>query len=94
MLESVVETYFVARCKANGALVRKAKWIGVDGCPDRVVFHQGRTLWVELKRPGTKFPSNAHERQQARRHAEMLTFGVQVYLIDSKEGVDAFVEQL
>lgn len=93
MRESHIETYFVERCRAAGALVRKAQWVGVDGCPDRVVYHQGLTLWVELKRPGIKFPSNAHERQQARRHAEMLTFGVQVHLIDNKEGVDAFVKE-
>ena len=70
MLESTVEAYFVERCKAKGALVRKAKWIGVDGCPDRVVFHRGRIKWVELKRPGLAFPSNAHERQQYREHRQ------------------------
>lgn len=96
MKESDIESYFVSKCRAIGALVRKAKWIGVDGCPDRCVFYAGRTWWVELKRPGgaAKFPSDARERTQLRRHEEMRAQGVEVALIDSKQGVDEWLTSI
>lgn len=51
----------------------------------------GRTIWVELKRPGgkAKFPSNAHERKQDREHKRMRAVGQRVEVIDSFDGVDA-----
>ncbi len=38
MLERDVEEYLVKRVKALGGEVRKVKWIGRNGAPDRVVM--------------------------------------------------------
>ena len=124
--ESDVEKYLVKRVKALGGEVRKVKWIGRDGAPDRLVMLPvfrlehidspmrkvpevqawlrevtdaimeartdffGRTLWVELKRPGklATFPADAHERKQDREHKRMRRMGQRVVVIDSFEGVD------
>lgn len=97
--ESTIEDYLVAQAEKHGAEVRKLKWIGRNKAPDRVVMEpdeydregQGRTIWVEVKRPGglAAFPKNAHERGQAREHKRMRAVGQCVVVVDSKEGVDA-----
>jgi hypothetical protein len=53
MRESVIEDYLVDRVKARGGEVRKVKWIGRNGAPDRCVMLADRPLvWVELKATG------------------------------------------
>lgn len=99
MLEADVEARLVKRVEELGGEVRKVKWIGRRGAPDRLVmlpqhfngdFYIGRTTWVELKRPGlaATFPKNAHERQQHREHERMRAMGQRVVVIDSIEGVE------
>lgn len=101
MRESDIEKYLVYRVKALGGEVRKVAWVGRQGAPDRLVMlpssypidrrlTPSKTIWVELKRPGgkAKFPSNAHERKQAREHARMQAMGQRVEVVDSFEGVD------
>lgn len=102
MRERDIERRLVARVKALGGEVRKVKWIGRDGAPDRVVMlpsllctRRGwsTTLWVELKRPGGKatFPKDAHERKQHREHERMRRRGQRVEVIDAIEGVEALL---
>lgn len=93
--ESTIEKHLVARVKALGGEVRKVKWLGRDGAPDRLVmlpralaFRIGQarldpTIWVELKAPGKK-----PEPHQAREHARMRRMGQRVVVIDSIEGVE------
>lgn len=99
MKERDIERYLVARVKARGGEVRKVVWPGRKYAPDRVAmlppvrpgrYADSRTLWVELKAPGLKatFPSNAHERGQAREHKRMREVGQVVLVIDSKEDID------
>ena len=98
MIERDIENYLVERVKALGGEVRKVKWIGRVGAPDRVVmlpgyferkgFAQDRvvpahSVWVELKRPGAK--AKPH---QLREHDRMRAMGQRVVVIDSIEGVD------
>ena len=104
-LEESVESYLVRRVREMGGEVRKVQWVGRKNAPDRVVMMPdgrvlagdsigyGRTIWVELKRPGhaAKFPSNAHERQQHEEHEKMRRMGQLVYVIDSKDAVDALL---
>ena len=52
MKETKVEAYLVAQVKARRGFVRKVKWVGRRGCPDRYVSIPN--VWagfVELKRP-------------------------------------------
>jgi hypothetical protein len=92
--ESDVETYLRERVREHGGFVRKARWVGVDGCPDRfIALPDGRQFWCELKAPGlaAKFPSNSHERQQHREHERMRAVGLTVLIIDSKEAINALL---
>lgn len=94
MRESDIESYLVERVKALGGEVRKVKWIGRRGAPDRLVMlppgiaicpgpEYGRTMWVELKAPGEK--AKPH---QLREHARMKAMGQRVEIVDSFERVD------
>lgn len=84
--ESDVENYLIEKVKLEGGEVRKVKWIGRRGAPDRVVF-LGGVHFVELKAPGKK-----PEDHQYREHKRMQRHGVYVWVIDSFEMVDDFVE--
>lgn len=107
MLERDVEAYLVKRVEELGGEVRKVKWIGRRGAPDRLVMlpfawrpyanighPPPQTVWVELKRPGlaATFPNNAHERQQHREHERMRAMGQRVVVIDSIEGVEELLK--
>ena len=91
MLERDIEKHLVERVKELGGEVRKVKWIGRNGAPDRVLMlPRGRTIWVELKAPGglATFPKDAREEAQAREHERMRKMGQRVVVIDSLEGVE------
>ena len=93
--ESTIEQYLVEQVKAKGGEVRKVKWIGRNGAPDRIVMlparaevgnggdGKGRTIWVELKAPGEKCRPH-----QIREHERMRRIGQRVEVVDSFEGVD------
>lgn len=84
MRESEIETYFATRVKALGGEVRKLKWIGRNGGPDRFAKIPGRpVLLAELKAPD-KIP----KRHQQREIDRLRKVGVWVEVIDSKERVD------
>ena len=93
MRENVIEQYLVERVKALGGEVRKVRWIGRNGAPDRLAMlpatndpDQGRTIWVELKAPGEKCRPH-----QIREHERMRRMGQRVEVIDSIEGVDTLM---
>lgn len=97
MRESKVENHLKLRAKALGLMVRKVKFLGVDGALDRVLFvpdsarfgmSKRTTFWVELKRPG-----GVPTTRQLREHAAMRTHGQAVVVLDSIEAVDFFLEQ-
>lgn len=97
MRESQIEDYLVERVKAKGGEVRKLKWIGRRGAPDRLVLLPptplghgvripGAVLWVELKAPGEK-----PKPHQQREHDRMRRMGQSVVVVDSLERVDEVV---
>jgi hypothetical protein len=95
--ERDIEKYLVDKVKALGGEVRKVKWIGRNGAPDRLVmlpvsavmaqFTPCRSTWVELKAPGER--AKPHQRRE---HARMRKMGQFVEVIDSFEGVDALLQ--
>ena len=90
MRESVIEKYLVLRVKSLGGQVRKVKWIGHRGAPDRLVmlpvWEHDKAVWVELKAPGEK-----PQPHQVREHKRMRRMGQRVEIVDSIEGVDALL---
>jgi hypothetical protein len=92
--ESDVESYLLKRARGLGAEVRKTKWLDRDKAPDRALFMpDGTTLWVEVKSPskGPLFPSNAHERGQAREHERLRRVGQVVVVVHTYHMVDALL---
>lgn len=93
MRERDIEDYLVKRVNAMGGEVRKVKWIGRRGAPDRLVMlpdwepspgnRYARSYWVELKAPGEK-----PKPHQAREHERMRAMGQRVEVIDSLAGVE------
>ena len=91
--ERDIERRLVKRVKELGGEVRKVKWIGRRGAPDRLVMlpantlaprtFPAQTIWVELKAPGKK--AEAH---QLREHKRMRKMGQRVVVIDSFEGIE------
>lgn len=92
--ERDIERHLVKRVKELGGEVRKVRWIGRRGAPDRLVMlperwtrgintHAEAAIWVELKAPGKKA-----EPHQVREHERMRAMGQCVVVIDSIEGVE------
>lgn len=76
-----VELPVIDFAKRNGWFyVRKVKWIGKVGAPDRLFVKNGRHIWVEFKAPGGPLrPTQEREHRRMRRH------GMEVYVIDNPE---------
>jgi hypothetical protein len=84
LLERDLEHYFSAQCKKHGLLTLKLHVRFARGWPDRIVpLENGEVLWVELKRPGGKVAPI-----QAKVHKDLGKLGHNVYVLDSKEGID------
>jgi hypothetical protein len=83
MKESAIEGYLVDRVVELGGEVRKVRWIGRNGAPDRVVMLDGKTIFIELKRPG-----QTAKPHQIREHERMRRMGQRVEVADSFEQID------
>jgi len=95
--ESDIEKHLVKRVEALGGEVRKVKWIGRRGAPDRLVMTpftftyyrpdgilmSSPAVWVELK--ATDVEPEPH---QVEEHNRMRAMGQHVVVIDSIEGVE------
>ena len=89
MLERDVEKYLVKRVKAVGGNVRKVKWIGRRGAPDRLVFGPNLApCFVELKRPegGELSP---HQIMEIR---DLMDGGFEVFVVTNLHEVDALMK--
>ena len=96
MRESTVEDYLVLKVAALGGEVRKVKWPGRRGAPDRLVllpqkvFGKGSDhflppehFFVELKAPGKKPPA-----YQLREHDRLRSYGFRVEVVDTLQRVE------
>lgn len=90
MRERIVETYLREQVKVAGGIAYKWTSPGNSGVPDRIVILPGGiTVFVELKAPGGK-PTKL----QLVQHKRLRALGCDVRVIDSKEQVDSFLEEL
>lgn len=90
MLEKTVEAYLVERVRALDGEAYKFTSPARASVPDRiVVLPPGRIYFVELKRPGGK-PTRA----QAREHERLRALGADVRVLDSREAIDVFVQEI
>lgn len=99
MRESDIEAHLVRRAKEEGGEVRKVRWTGRRGAPDRVLMlparrmsarrvlpQPARTIWVELKATGVK-----PEEYQLREHERMRQVGQRVEVVDSFDRIEAIL---
>lgn len=103
MRESEIENYLVERVKALDGEVRKVKWIGRRGAPDRLVMLPERWFKAPDKHVGIerdyrhqptsfwvelKAPGEKAKPHQIREHGRMRRMGQRVVVVDSIEGVE------
>jgi len=90
MRERDIETYLRSSVHATGGKAYKWTSPGNAGVPDRIVIYPGnRIYFVELKATGQK-PRPLQRKQIGDLHV----LGCDVRVIDSKEAVKAFVEEV
>jgi hypothetical protein len=88
MREKEIEIYLRDQVRKAGGKAYKFESPGNDGVPDRiVVFPKNKIYFVETKAPGQK-----PRPLQVKQIRDLQNFGCWVFVIDSKEGVDRFVE--
>lgn len=84
--EKAIEARLVKKCSAAGALCLKFSSQTQTGYPDRLVLVDGIAVWAELKSAGRR-----QTPLQARRSRDLNSLGFSVFVIDSADGVDAFM---
>lgn len=90
MREREIEGYLRLEVKRLGGIAFKFTSPGNAGVPDRLIVMPGnRIYFAELKRPGGK-TSQLQNRQIGR----LKDLGCNVSVIDSKEGVDKFLNDI
>jgi len=82
--ERDIERYLVERVVAMGGEVRKLRWLGRNGAPDRLVLLPGgRLIFIEVKAP----EAGARPGQQ-REHCRLRAMGQRVEIVASFDDVD------
>ncbi len=91
--EGRIEKHLKDKVQASGGKIRKLKWIGKSGAPDRLIWWPGKPhaymAFVELKAPGKK-PTKIRTLE----HDALRADGFQVYVVDSIEAADAAILQV
>jgi|GEM_PF-6374785 len=86
LLEADVEDACCRYARRKGIWVRKFLSPNNRAEPDRlhIVPPLGWAFFIEYKRPGlaAKFPADAHEREQHRKHEKIRKAGNVVYVVD------------
>lgn len=86
--EGKVQAYAKAEFEKLGALVRKLRYEGRNGCPDLLVLLPGGVVWfVEVKKDEATGP----DPHQAREHERMRNRGANVFIVGSKSQVDNLI---
>lgn len=90
MREREIEEYLRIGAKRLGGIAFKFTSPGNAGVPDRLIVMPGnRIYFVELKRPGGK--TSQMQKMQINRLKDL---GCKAFVIDSKEGVDKFLNDI
>lgn len=84
--ESDIEGYLIKCVKEVKGLLRKVKWIGHNGAPDRLFMHKDFACWIELKAPGEK-----PDPVQKWEHKRLRWAGMMVVVIDSHLAIEMLV---
>lgn len=91
-LENSEESATVAWAENNGWVVRKMKYIGRRGCPDRFFFGYGQILMLEFKRLEEGRESKTSE-NQVREHERLADVGCPVYTFYTSSSAIDFLKR-
>ncbi len=87
--EKQIEQALVKAARKRGGVALKFVSPGMAGVPYRLVlFPGGRMAFVEVKAPGKK-----PRPLQLFRHEQLRRLGFRVYVVDSKEKIEGFLEE-
>lgn len=90
MREKEIEQYLREKVVKAGGMALKFESPGMAGMPDRLILYpSGKVFFVELKAPGKK-----PRPLQLVRHEELKKIGFPVMVIDSKEKVEVFIDEI
>jgi hypothetical protein len=90
MREKEIENYLRDKVKKAGGKAYKFESPGNDGVPDRIVLFPGNQIYfVELKASGKK-----PRPLQIKQMRDIQNFGCDVRVIDSRDGVDQFINEV
>jgi len=78
MLESAIQSKVIKELEANGWYVVKLMQTNKNGIPDLIAHNEGRTIYMEIKRPNLR-PTPL----QDLRHLEIKSHGIMVHTIRS-----------
>lgn len=88
MKEAAIEKYLRQEVEKRGGMCEKFTSPGSRDVPDRIItWVLGHVDFVEVKAPGKKCRPG-----QLRDHEERRKRGCRVLVIDTKEGVDAYLQ--
>ncbi len=89
MLESDIEKQLVRHIEQMGGKALKFISPGMAGVPDRCVFLNGQTYFVELKAPGRKLrPLQEYRKKQ------LEDLGFKVFVVDSLDGLEEMLDAI
>lgn len=86
-IENDVETYLYNQAKKHNILCYKFTAPSTTGVPDRILIGNGKTVFLELKRPGEK-----PRKLQIAIHKRMREHGATVFVADTKPLVDEVID--
>ena len=87
-LERDIRRRLVYEVKKRGGEIRKLAWVCRANAPDELVLLYG-AHFVELKKPG-----GGPRAGQLREHKRMAEHGVRVWVIDTYDKIDEFIETI
>ena len=87
--ELKIEKYLVSKTKVLGGIAMKFVSPNLPGVPDRIVILNKQICFVELKAPG-----ESPRPRQNYMIRKLRNLGMNVEVIDSKEGIDELLERM
>lgn len=78
LTEAPLQDWACAKAEAAGWYYRKVRWVGRRNAPDNVFAKDGRTVWIEFKRPGEEARAT-----QGREIQRMRDAGMEVHVVDN-----------
>jgi Holliday junction resolvase len=74
--EAEIQAQIIKEMRSRGWLVNKLIQTTLNGSPDLIAHKDGRTVYIEVKRPGQKVRP-----LQDFRHRELARYGISTYVL-------------